>query len=148
MKIFILVFCCLIAFAAFWYGIKLIRLYFRVKNWDRVIAKIIKKEVVKRKTASASRAGYKPAIEYSYLVNLKEYHGNRVFLVELMKGERGFLQVAAERFLEKIKPEAEIYVDPERPEQAVLFCDGLMLYILVLLMGIMSLLLGIANFIS
>lgn len=148
MKIFILVFCCVIALAAFWYGTKLIRLYLKVKSWQKITAKILKKEVVKRKLSSASRAQYKPSIAYSYFYDLKEYKGERIFLVELLKGERGFLHSAAEKFLNKIKPEEEIYVDPENPEESVMFCDGIFLYIMMFVMGFMSLLIGLTNYIS
>lgn len=120
----------------------------KVKGWQKTQARITKKEVVKRKLSSASRAAFKPNIEYTYFFNLQEHTGNKVFLVELIKGERGFLQRAAERFNEKIKPEIDIYINPQAPEQSVMFCDGILLYITVILMAIMSLLIGIANFLS
>jgi len=132
MKIFTLVFCCLIAVVAFWSGIKLIKLYLKVKKWNRVWATVTRKSVVKRVRSSASRAGFKPAVEYSYKVNLKEYSGNNIFLVELINGERGFLYKAAEKFLEKIKPEIEIYVNPEKPEESVIFFNVIAFYIFVL----------------
>ena len=148
MKIFTLIFCLVIAFGAFWYGVKLIKLYLRVKKWDRVKAAVIQKSVVKRKSASASRAGYKPSIDYSYTYNSKTYNGNKIFLVELINGERGFMQHAAEKWITKIKPEIEIYVDPNNPEEAVMFCEGIALYVFVLIMGLMSLLIGLLNFAS
>ena len=133
---------------AFWYGIKLIKLYLRVKKWERIKATVIQRSVVKRKLSSASRAGYKPSIDYSYTYNSKTYTGSKIFLVELIKGERGFLQHAAEKWLEKIKPEIEIYVDPKNPNEAVMFCEGIALYFFVLIMGLMSLLIGIGNYFS
>lgn len=146
MKIIILVFCCLLSLASFWYGVKLIRLYFRVKKWDKVRATVIRKAATARAQSSASRAGYKASVDYSYKFNSKEYEGNKVFLIELVKGERGFLQRAAENFLEKIKPEIEIYVNPKNPKEAVIYCDGIILYFGILLMGIMSLIIGFANY--
>ena len=146
MKFFTLIFSLVIALLAFWYGIKLIKLYLRVKKWERVKATVIQRSVVKRKLSSASRAGYKPSIDYSYTYNLKTFTGNKIFLVELIKGERGFLQHAAEKWLEKIKPEIEIYVDPNNPNEAVMFCEGIALYVFVLIMGVMSLLIGIGNY--
>lgn len=148
MKIFTLVFCLIIALGAFWYGIKLIKLYLRVKNWDRVNATITQRSVVERKQASASRAGFKPRVEYSYTYNSKTYGGNKIFLVELIKGERGFLKQAAEKFLQKIPDEVLIHVDPQNPEDAVIFCEGIRLYVFVVIMGVMSLLIGIGNFLS
>lgn len=148
MKIFTLVFCLIIALGAFWYGIKLIKLYLRVKKWDRVNATVTQRSVVERKQTSASRAGFKPSIDYSYTYNSKTYTGNKIFLVELIKGERGFLQQAAQKFLDKIPNEITIHVDPQNPEEAVLFCEGIGLYVFVLIMGVMSLLIGIGNFLS
>lgn len=148
MKIFTLVFCCVISLAAFWYGIKLINLYLRVKKWERVKATVTQKSVVKRTLSSASRAGFKPSIDYTYTFNSKPYTGNKVFLVELIKGERGFLQHAAEKWNEKIKSEIEIYVNPQKPEEAVMICEGILLYFFALIMGVMSLLIGLSNFFS
>ncbi|MBP7809375.1 MAG: DUF3592 domain-containing protein [Bacteroidia bacterium] len=146
MKILVLIFCCLLSLASFWYGVKLIRLYFRVKKWERIKAKVIRKAATERKQSSASRAGYKASVDYTYNFNSKEFAGNKVFLIELVKGERGFIQRAAEKFLEKIKPEIEIYVNPKNPEEAVIYCDGIILYFGILLMGMMSLIIGFANY--
>ncbi len=146
MKILVLVFCCLLSLASFWYGVKLIRLYFRVKKWDKVKATVIRKAATIRKQSSASRAGYKASVDYTYNINSKEYAGNKVFLIELVKGERGFIQSAAEKFLEKIKPEIEIYVNPNNPEEAVMYCDGIILYFGILVMGMMSLIIGFSNY--
>ncbi|MBK7668108.1 MAG: DUF3592 domain-containing protein [Sphingobacteriaceae bacterium] len=146
MKILVLIFCCLLSLASFWYGVKLIRLYFRVKKWDRVKATVIRKAATVRAQSSASRAGYKASVDYTYNFNSKEYAGNKVFLIELVKGERGFIQRAAEKFLEKIKPEIEIYVNPKNPEEAVIYCDGIILYFGILLMGTMSLIIGLSNY--
>ncbi len=145
MKIFTLIFCFVIAFGAFWYGVKLIKLYLRVKKWARIKATVTQKSVIKRKSAAASRAGYKPSIDYSYSYNSKNYTGHKVFLVEVINGERGFMQHAAEKWIAKIKPEIEIYVDPDYPEEAVMFCEGIALYVFVLIMGSISLLIGLVN---
>ncbi len=148
MKIFTLIFCLVIACSAFWYGVKLIKLYLRVKKWCKVKATVTQKSVIQRKQAAASRAGYKPSIDYSYIYNSKTYSGNKIFLVELIKGERGFMKHAAEKWLKKINPEIEIYVDPNNPENAVMLCEGITLYIFVFVMGLMSLLIGLLNFAS
>ena len=148
MKIFILIFCGIIAFVAFWYGIKLINLYREVKRWKKIPATVTKKEVLLRTLSSGSRARYKPSIQYSYAYNLGDYTGHKVFIVELMKGERGFLKKQAEKFLEKIKPEIEIYVNPEDPNESVIYCDGIFMYIIILVMGFMSLLIGLINYVS
>lgn len=148
MKIFTLIFCLVIAFGAFWYGVKLIKLYLRVKKWDRAKATITQRSVVERKQTSASRAGFKPSVDYTYSYNSKTYTGNIIFLVELIKGERGFLKHAAEKFLNKIPNEIIVHVNPKNPEEAVIYCDGVKLYVFVLIMGLMSLLIGLLNYSS
>jgi len=148
MKTFTLVFSLVIATGAFWYGIKLIRLYLRVKSWDRARATITKKTVVKRTLTSSSRAGFKPGVEYQYTFNSKTYNGNKLILVELIKGERGFLENGAQKFIDKIEPEVALYVNPQHPEQAVVYCTGIGLYILALIMGAVSVLIGLSNYFS
>jgi hypothetical protein len=119
-----------------------------VKGWDKTFATITQKSVVKKTLSSASRAAYKLSIDYSYQYNLQKYNGNKIFLVDLLKGEKGFLYKAGEKFLEKIKIEEEIYVNPNNPEESVMYCDGIILYIFVLFMSPMSLLTGLANYYS
>lgn len=148
MKIFILVFSCVISFACFWAGNKLVKLWLKVRRWKKTKAEIISKTVEERKQASASRAGYKVSLIYIYKFNNLEYRGNKTFLVELLKGERGFLKSAAEKFISKLNTQTEVYVNPENPEEAVMFCDGILLYAFTLLMAPLSLLLGILNFLN
>lgn len=146
MNLFILFFCFVIAFGAFWYGIKMIKLYLRVKKWEQVTATITHKSIVERKQTSASRAGFKPGIDYTYTYNSKTYTGNKIFLVELINGERGFLKSAAEKFIQKFQSEIFIYVNPKHPEEAVILCDGIGLYIFMLVMGLASLVTGLLNY--
>lgn len=146
MKIFVLIFSSLISFISFWYGLKLFRLYLRVSRWDKITATVIKKAIVKKTLSAASRAPYKLSVEYSYLYNLQKHKGNKVFLIELLGGEKGFLYNAAKKILEKINPETEIYVNPNSPEESVVFCDGIILYLFVLLLSPLSLLVGLGTY--
>ena len=148
MKYFTLIFCLVIAAGAFWYGTKLIRLYLRVKKWERVKATITRRSIVERTLASASRAGFKPSVDYSYTYNSKTFNGHKIFLVEIVNGERGFLKGAAQKFLDKIEAEPLLYVNPENPVEAVIYCDGISLYVISLFMGLLSLLIGVGNFFS
>jgi hypothetical protein len=148
MKIFILVFCILIAVGAFYYGIKMLKLYSRVKKWPKVIATLIKKEITNRKLANASRANLIVVASYIYNFNGREYKGKNIFLVELLKGERSFYRDDAEKFLNKLKPQEDVYVNPEKPEESVMFCEGAGLYILMIIMGFISLLAGLINYTS
>jgi hypothetical protein len=146
MKIFILVFSLLIAFICFWYGIKLIKLWLQVRNWQRTGALINKKSIVKKTLSSGSRAPYKLSIEYTYMFDLRNYTGNKVFLIELLKGEKGYFFKDAQKALDKIKSEADVYVNPHNPEESVMFCDGIIMYVLIILMGFVSLFVGAANY--
>lgn len=148
MKTFILVFSCLISFVAFWYGLKLVKLYLKVKSWQKTNVTIISKAVVLKQLSSSSRARFKIQAEYSYKFNAETFKNNKVFLVDLLKGEKGFLQSAAEKFVSKMPNEIEAYVNPQNPQESVLYCDGIVLYTVVLLMSPFSLLIGLANYMN
>ena len=148
MKVFVLIFSLVIAAVAIFYGIKMLRLFMKVSKWNKATAKVLSKAVVPKKLASGSRANKRVVMEYSYLISNKEYKNNKVFLVELINGERGFLPSAGEKFLEKVKDEIEIHVNPKNSEESVIYCDGLVMYIVVILMGPLSLIMGAINYYS
>lgn len=143
MNVFILVFSCIIASAAFWFGAKMMKLYFRVKKWIPLKASVTDKTVIERKKASASRSGFKPKIEYKYFYNSIPYTGHKIFLVELVNGEKGFSKTAAERFNQNIPDQTTVYMNPQNPTETVMFCDGLLMYIISIAMGMISLTLGV-----
>lgn len=126
----------------------MLRLYSAVRKWSRATATILKKEITKRKLANASRANLIVAADYAYNFHGKEYTGKNVFLVELLKGERSFYRNDAEKFLNKLKTQEEIYVNPENPGESVMFCEGKGLYVVMIVMGFVSLLAGLINYIS
>jgi hypothetical protein len=148
MKIFILAFSILIGIGAFYYGIKMLRLYTRVKKWTKVKATILEKKITGRKLANASRANLIVVVEYVYSFHNKNYKGNKIFLVELLNGERSFYRDDAEKFMAKLQTEQDILVNPDNPEESVMFCEGAGLYFLMLVMGVISILAGLINYVS
>jgi hypothetical protein len=63
------IFSLIISLVAFWFSIKFIRLYFKVKRWNRVMATIISKEVILHLKSSSPRSPYGLKVEYVYQVN-------------------------------------------------------------------------------
>lgn len=139
------IFSLIISLTAFWFSIKFIRLYFKVKRWDRVIATIISKEVILHPKTSSPRSPYGLKVEYTYQVNNIEYAGQKVDLIELEGGQTNHMKSTAEKRLTKIDNTALIYINPMDSKQAVMYCEGIGLYIFVFCMAIFSLLIGLIN---
>lgn len=138
-----IIFCLIIGAVAFYYGLKLLRLYLKVKSWDRATAIVLNKSVVQKKLASGSSASKTIYIEYDYVYNANHYKNNKVFLVELINGEKGFTTKNGENFLRNVGHEVEIFVDPKDPAQSVIYCDGLWLYLFTFITGIILLFVGL-----
>jgi hypothetical protein len=75
------------------------------------------------------------SVEYIYAYNAQNYTNDKVFLAELLNGEKGFTTADGEKFLQTIPAEPLIYVNPNKPEQSVMFADGLWLYIFMIVFG-------------
>jgi hypothetical protein len=137
-----------ISIASIYYGFKLLKLYFKVKAWPKIKALVLSKSVVPKKLASGSRASKTILVEYSYQYNNQAYKNNMVFLVELLKGERGFMQEAGEKFLAKINNEIEIHVNPVTPQTSLIYCTGFIMYLFMVVAGFIILLSGLVYFLS
>lgn len=83
MNYVMLIFSFLIAIVCFWISIKMLRLYFKVRGWDGVVATILSKELFIHPKYSTSRSPYGLKVEYSYHVNNSDYKGAKVYLAEL-----------------------------------------------------------------
>lgn len=145
MKYFTFIFALIISSAAFWFSIKFIRLYFRVKKWDRVIAHVTSKELFIHPKYSKSRSPYGLKVEYWYQVKNIDYTGHMVYLIELSGGQANHMKSVAKNKLNKIDKTMTIYVNPNDPSQSVMFCDGIGLYLFVFFMGFVSLLIGLSK---
>jgi hypothetical protein len=145
----IVVFAFLISSFALYYGLKLSFLYLKVKRWDRIAAGVLKKGIIPRKLASADAiVSNTLGIEYSYIVDGTSYTNNKVFLVELIKGEKGFQMKTLERRLEKIGDQITVFVNPAEPSESVVFCDGIVMYVGIILISILGFMIGIAQLIQ
>ncbi len=145
MVIFTGIFGLVIGSLAIWMAFRFIKLYFKVRSWTRVRAKVVSKEVKIHKKYSTSRSPYKVSADYVYSIGSKEYKGSLIYLVELLSGQAGHLKKTAETKLEKIHDEMEVYVDPKDPSRSVMFCEGIGLYVLVLFMGLFAIIFGLSK---
>jgi len=147
MKVFILIFSIVIALVCFWAGFKMIALYVKVKkNWVTPEASVLSKKVEKL-VRSSSRASHAVRVEYQYEYQSKKYTGNKVYLAELLNGQVDQMEADAQKVVDKLPEKITVYVNPENPEQSVIYCSGIGWYVLIVVMGFVSLLVGIAKFI-
>jgi len=145
MNYFIFIFSLVISLAALWFSIKFIRLYLKVKKWDRINASILKKEIFIHPKFSTSRSPYGIKVEYVFKYNGNEYKGDKLYLVELSGGQGNHMKNVAENKLAKIKETMPIYVNPIDMQQSVIFCNGIGLYVFMFFMAIVSLLIGVSK---
>ena len=139
------IFATVIGLAAIWMSIKFIRLYLKVKKWNRVNATVTSKELFLHPKVSTSRSPNGLKVEYVYQVNNGNYTGSKVYLAELAGGQSNHMKKTAESILSKIGQTMSIYVNPTDPTQSVMFCEGVGLYVFVFCMGIIALLVGVSN---
>ena len=142
------IFALLIGTLGIWIGTKMILLYFKVKNWTIISAKIMNKEIFEHAKFSSSFSKFGISVNYVFQFNSKEYNGNKVYLVELINGQTNHLKKTAEKKLSVIKDSMNVYVNPENPNESVLFCTGIGLNIIVVLMGLFSVLFGLVTIIN
>ena len=116
-----------------------------VKKWSKTEATILSKRVELHKKYSTKNSPYSIKIEYKYLFNGLEYKNNTVDLAELNGGQTNYMHKTANQAINRIKEIEQIYVNPQRPEQSVVFCNGLSLYVFIALMGLMALIYSVAN---
>lgn len=145
MNYFTFIFAILIGIACFWMSVKMIRLYLKVKNWDRVSANILSKEIILHPKYSTTRTPYGLKAEYTYRIKNMDYSGHMIYLVELAAGQANHMKSDAETKLNKIEKTMVIYVNPDDPKQSVIYCKGVGLYIFVFLMGILSFLIALGS---
>jgi Protein of unknown function (DUF3592) len=148
---FVGIFAFLISIVCFWASQKLIRLYFGVKKWNRVEAKILSKEVIyDANLIGGSSAGSKYTVktEYQYEFEQKTYTNNKIMLAELLGGRFATLEWQAKKIAERITNPIKIYVNPQNPQESVIFCEGITLYFFIALMGFVAFLIGIYHLIA
>lgn len=147
MEIFTGVFALIICVGCFWASARFLNIYFKVKGWQRVNARVISKSISMHEKFHTTRSPYKLNATYAYVIDGTQHMGNKVYLVELLGGQANHRKEDADRRLDKIVGLMSVYVDPKDPKRSVMYCEGIGLYILVFLMGIFALLLAISKFI-
>ena len=139
------IFALLIGVVGIWMGTKMILLYFKVKKWMLLPAQVVSKEVFEHKKYSSSISKFGIRVNYLFQFNAKEYNGNKVYLVELINGQTNHLKKTADKKISEIKDTMNVYVNPDNPNESVLFCNGIGLNIIVVLMGLFSVLFGLVT---
>lgn len=135
----------LIGFASIFYGLKMLKTYMGVKGWVKLKATVTNKAVLPKKLTKASRRSMRVSIEYTYVFNSQSHKNDKVFLAELLNGEKGFTNAEGEKFLLTVPDEPIIYVNPSKPEQSVLFTDGLWMYIFMIVFGCVAFCAGLVK---
>jgi hypothetical protein len=148
MNYFTLFFALVIGSCCFWISFRLIRLFLKVQKWDRVEANILSKEIFLRPKYSTRRTPYGIKIEYEFHFNGRKYTGNKMTLPELLGGQVNYMQKDAEKRVHKIEPTPKVYVNPNNPDESVLYCKGIGFYLIIFCMGILSCLIGLSALVS
>jgi hypothetical protein len=139
------IFAILIGLGSVWFSVKFLKLYFKVKGWNRVNARVISKTVSIHEKFLTTRTPYKLKASYTYILDGKEYTGNKVYLAELLGGQANHMKKDADRRLDQIKGIMPVYVDPKDPKTSVMYCDGAVLYCVTLAIGLFALVFGITQ---
>lgn len=137
-----------IGIVCFWVSAKLIRLFFKVQKWDRVEAKILSKEIFLRPKYSTSRTPYGIKVMYEFNFNGRKYTGDKMTLPELLGGHVNYMQKDAEKRILKIESTPQLYVNPNNPDESVLYCRGIGFYLIIFCIGILSCLIGLSALVS
>jgi hypothetical protein len=145
MNIVIGIFAIAISLGCFWLSFKFINVYFKVKAWIKIEANILSKEVKLHEKYSTSRSPYAVNVEYLYIYNNIEFKNNKVYLAEMLGGQVNHMQQTANKKLAEIKEKMSIYVNPKNPQQSVLFCEGIGLYFIVVIIGLFALIYGFTS---
>ena len=80
MDIFTGIFGIFIGIVGIIFGVKFLKLYFKVKGWDRVEAKVVSKEIALHQKYSTTRTPYKLSATYKYVFNGSEFIGTKIYL--------------------------------------------------------------------
>lgn len=132
----------IIGFFAFITGIRLLVSYFRLKKWKVVNGKLIRKEV--ELTSKAGSLGppafrYESFVQYRYLVNGKEYEGNKIYPFGWMTSS----YKNRKKFIEKFLDSVEIKYNPQNPADSYLLLHSLYLSIAILFSSLLTLFIGL-----
>jgi hypothetical protein len=142
------IFALLISIGCFWFSFKFIKTYAKVKSWTKTEATVLSKSVSMHEKYSTRNTPFAVKVEYQYVFNNTPYTNNTVSLAELLGGQVNYMEKSANKIIDGIKDKTPIFVNPQNPQQSVIFCDGLGLYIIVIFIGFIAFLMSISNFIK
>lgn len=129
--------------AAFYISYKAISTNSEVKKWSKIKTTITHNEVKENPTPRRAWINYNLFVDYTYSINNKEYKSSLIYFEELFALKTEFSKNDAEALSKQINTEIEVFVNPNKPEQAVLSLRNTALYYFVLAMGVFSFFMGL-----
>jgi hypothetical protein len=146
-KMITAIFSLIIGGVSVWVGSKTIKLYFRVRAWTVTNATVLSKKVDYNYSAGGNH--FSANVEYQYLFDSKEYINHTVYLVELVSGKSTTrLKSGPEKLILSLPDKIQVYVNPAMPSQSVIFCDGIVLSIFAVVVGLCALFYSLVTFIN
>lgn len=102
-------------------GFLLSRKNIRIRRWPKALGKIVEKRV--EPTGQAAAVGppafrFQAVVRYEYSVGGRMYVGGNIFPTVHMGTKAN-----AEHLLESLPTEVAVFYNPDRPEEAYLFCE-------------------------
>ncbi|MGM0600108.1 MAG: DUF3592 domain-containing protein [Candidatus Rifleibacteriota bacterium] len=133
----------LMGFAFFLWGLSMVNTWHKSQDWDRVPAKIISADMKTHHDSDGNTYSLKG--EYKYTYKGKEYIGDRVQLETGSSSAYDEKKQLLNRMQQAIKNETpiEAYVDPDNPEESILFRQISMGMILITGVGLLFTLVGL-----
>lgn len=99
------------------HGIKYIRKGNAIQNWRRTVGYVTSVRI-ELETTSEGSSCFKPVVEYTYVVDGKEFNHNRRCLVENSYASRKTAENILSRY--PVREEVPVYVDPTNPKECLL----------------------------
>lgn len=132
----------------YWYSFKFIKLYIFVKKWAVTEATVLYKKTEKRGKYSNAPGAYEVKVDYTYTFNNQKYKSDKVYLTELSGSRTNQTKATAEKIVKELPDKIMVYVNPTQPDQSVIFCTGITLYIIVGIIGIFCFLYGLTTLLN
>ncbi len=133
----VIIFLCILGALGTISGISILRKGANIRKWDRLPAKVTKKEVKHspNKQGATRTSQYEVGIEYEYTIDDKPYKSDVYMNVNAMMNES-----AAQKKVDNIPDEIMVYVNPESHEEAFYKVTSKRLGAIALITGVCCLL--------
>jgi Protein of unknown function (DUF3592) len=117
------------------YNNETIKLYYKVKQWERVEAAVVlKNKEINPHSTSVVSPSYIIRVQYDYKYNNIVYRGDKYSFQELLNGKKiskSIRKVDIDRYWNEIKDKMIIYVNKDNPKESVMTCEDIWFYYLI-----------------